>query len=98
MSIGPENATMIEKLIREADIVIDPLRKGILEGLGLDYEQLRTISPRLIWARISGFPEGMEQNRTPSHDIHALALSGLLAVGAYFFCPSSLRGMADLVS
>jgi hypothetical protein len=98
MRIGPENTSLLAKLIQDADIVIDPLRKGILEELGVDYEQVRTSNPRLVWARISGFPESLEENRTPSHDIHALALSGLLAVGANYFWRFSLRNFANRVS
>lgn len=46
---------MLEKLLRAADVLIDPYRPGILESLGLHPEKLREGNDKLIVARLTGF-------------------------------------------
>ncbi|KAK7044254.1 hypothetical protein VNI00_007976 [Paramarasmius palmivorus] len=74
------------KLISSADVLIDPYRPGVLERLGLGPEVfLGTegkggLNPRLIYARMSGFPRTGRQKDMAGHDINYLASSGVLSM------------------
>ena len=46
---------VLEKLLSKADVLIDPFRPGVLEGLGIDPERLRKVNGKLIVARLTGF-------------------------------------------
>ena len=51
----PEGVTIVRRLIREADVVLENFRTGTMEKLGLGYDSLREHNPRLIFCEISGF-------------------------------------------
>ncbi len=51
----PEGVTIVRKLVREADIVVENFRPGVLEKLGLGWDTLSADNPGLIMARLSGF-------------------------------------------
>ena len=72
----PEATEIIHRLLEEADILTANFRPGVLEGLGLGYEELRKVNPRLIYATNSGFgPKGPWTDRG-SFDIVAQGISG----------------------
>ena len=65
------------RLVREADVVLENFRPGAMDRLGLGFESLRTINPRLVYCHISGMgTEGPERDR-PTFDAVAQAMSGL---------------------
>ena len=67
-------------MVKKADIVIENYRPGITKKLGLDYESLKKINPRIIYTSITGYgPEGPYGNR-PSYDLIAQALSGAMSM------------------
>ena len=51
----PSSKAVLEKLLSTADVLIDPFRPGVLEGLGLDPERLMKLNKKLIIARLTGF-------------------------------------------
>ncbi len=66
-------------LVAWADVLVEGFRPGVMERLGLGWEQVRTINPRLIYCSISGFGQEGPDRLRPGHDNVYLALSGLLA-------------------
>lgn len=52
---SPSSKAVLEKLLLTADVLIDPFRPQVLEGLGFDPERLRKASKKLIIARLTGF-------------------------------------------
>ena len=46
---------VLQKLLETADVLIDPFRPGVLEGLGFDFDHLRVRNKKLILARLTGF-------------------------------------------
>ena len=50
-----EGKEIFKKLVKEADVVVENFRVGTMEKLGLGYEVLKEINPRLIYASINGF-------------------------------------------
>ncbi|KAI0598086.1 CoA-transferase family III [Biscogniauxia sp. FL1348] len=74
-------ASLIRRLAAAgADVLIDPYRPGVLEGLGLGPEALRARAPRLIYARLAGFRRDGRYAAMAGHDINYLAVSGVLAL------------------
>ncbi len=66
------------RLVRDADVVLEGYRPGVPQRLGIDYERLRAINPRLIYCTISGFgQDGPYRNRV-GHDINYLGYAGVL--------------------
>jgi crotonobetainyl-CoA:carnitine CoA-transferase CaiB-like acyl-CoA transferase len=71
------------ELVRVADVLIQNYRVGTAERLGIGWEQLRALNPRLVYAQISGYGEGGPLRDRPGQDLLLQALSGSMwAVGA----------------
>ena len=68
------------RLAREADVMIENFRPGVARRLGIDYETLREINPRIICASISGYGQTGPYRDRPAHDLIAQGFSGLMSV------------------
>lgn len=74
----PESIEIVKELIMEYDVLLEQFRPGVMERLGLGYEELRKINPKLIYCSITGYGQtGAYRNRA-GHDINYLALSGTM--------------------
>lgn len=74
----PEGKKVVLDLVRNADAVLENFRPNVMKSLGLDYEQLREINPRIVMISINGFgSSGTLQNKT-SLDLVAQAMSGVM--------------------
>lgn len=69
---------MLRALIAKADVLIQNFRPGVIERLGLDYEHVSTINPRLVYASISGYGEDGPWVKRPGQDLLAQARSGVM--------------------
>ncbi|AZO17146.1 CoA transferase [Mesorhizobium sp. M2A.F.Ca.ET.043.05.1.1] len=65
-------------LIAKADVLIQNFRPGVIERLGLDYEHVSTINPRLVYASISGYGVDGPWVKRPGQDLLAQARSGVM--------------------
>lgn len=68
------------RLARDADVVIENFRPGVAQRLGIDYETLSRINPRIICASISGYGQSGPYRDRPAHDLIAQGFSGLMSV------------------
>lgn len=97
----PEAKEIVSKLAERADVVTENFRPGVMDRLGLGYERLRAINPRLIYAAASAFgPEGPMRER-PGFDHIAQAYGGIMVEqgGGPGREPVALQGgFADQVS
>lgn len=73
----PEALEIIKQLLGEYDIVLEQFRPGVMERLGLGYEALKAINPKLIYVSISGYGQTGPYKERAGHDINYLALAGL---------------------
>jgi alpha-methylacyl-CoA racemase len=73
----PEALEVIKQLLADYDIVLEQFRPGVMERLGLGYEALKTINPRLIYVSITGYGQTGPYKDRAGHDINYLALAGL---------------------
>src|SRR5690349_7733968 len=67
------------ELARESDVVVENFRPGVMDRLGLGYEQLRAQQPRLIYCTITGFG-GAAGAQLPGYDLLVQALGGLMSI------------------
>ncbi|KAL9041101.1 MAG: hypothetical protein Q9180_001501 [Flavoplaca navasiana] len=74
-----DGRALLEAILLEADILLDPFRPGVLESLSLSPHQLLAKNPRLIIARLTGFRREGPYAAIAGHDINYLAVSGILS-------------------
>jgi crotonobetainyl-CoA:carnitine CoA-transferase CaiB-like acyl-CoA transferase len=70
-------------LVKTADVLVENARPGVAERLGMDYETLRAINPRLVYASISGFGQTGPWAQRPGFDLIAQAMSGILSSNGF---------------
>jgi formyl-CoA transferase len=76
----PEGKALIEKMVREVDVVVENMAPGTFARLGFDYERLSALNPRIIFAQVKGFsPDGPHANYL-AFDMIAQAAGGTFAV------------------
>lgn len=75
-----EGRELFGKLIAEADVFIENYRPDVKYKLGIDYEVLRTINPKLVYASISGFGQDGPYDKRPGFDSIAQGMGGLMSV------------------
>lgn len=73
----PEALAVIKQLVQDYDIVLEQFRPGVMERLGLGYEALKAINPKLIYVSITGYGQTGPYKDRAGHDINYLALAGL---------------------
>src|SRR5699024_4080233 len=66
------------QFVRQADVVIESFRPGVMKRLGLDYETLQNINPRLIYCAITGYGQTGPYANLPGHDLNFISYAGLL--------------------
>jgi crotonobetainyl-CoA:carnitine CoA-transferase CaiB-like acyl-CoA transferase len=71
---------VLRRMVAQADIVVENYRPDVKHRLGIDYESLSKINPRLIYASISGFGEDGPYKDRPGVDQIAQGMSGLMSV------------------
>jgi len=67
---------VLMKLVEGSDVVIENFRPGVMDRLGIGYDSLRDVNPRIVYASISGFGQDSPYVKRPSFDIIAQAMSG----------------------
>ena len=70
---------LFRALVKTADVVLENYRPGTMEKLGLGYEELRQLNPRLVYAAVSGFGHYGPYKDRPGYDIISQAMSGLMS-------------------
>lgn len=74
----PEGRALILDLVRSADVFMQNYRPGVAERLGVDYEALRAINPRLVYVSISGYGDTGPYRDRPGQDLLLQAMSGAM--------------------
>ena len=77
---SPRGAEVLKKLIAQSDVVVENFRSEVKERLGLTYEQLKAINPRIILASISGFGQDGPYSDRPGVDQIVQGMCGLSSV------------------
>ena len=76
----PAGRDLFTRLAARADVVIENFKHGGMDSLGLSYERLREINPRLIYCSIAGYGSGSPYQDRPGYDFVIQAMSGLMSI------------------
>ncbi|WP_413992340.1 CaiB/BaiF CoA transferase family protein [Labrys okinawensis] len=97
---SPEGKKLALDLAAKADVVIENFRPGAMERLGLGYEDLRKVNPRLIYCGISGFGRSGPEAGRPGYDLILQGEGGLMSITGEAGGPPLKLGtsIADLVT
>jgi len=77
---SPEGKELFRKLVKDADVLVENFRPGVMDRLGLGYKSLAEINPKLIYCAISGFGQTGPDALKPAYDQIIQGLSGEMAV------------------
>ena len=77
-----EGREIIRKLAVKADVLVEGFRPGVMDRLGLGYEEISKVSNRLVYAAISGYGQEGPYRERAGHDINYTAIAGLLDLSA----------------
>ncbi|MFR0688726.1 CaiB/BaiF CoA transferase family protein [Enterobacterales bacterium AE_CKDN230030158-1A_HGKHYDSX7] len=72
-----EAVEVVKQLVQEYDIVLEQFRPGVMDKLGVGYEALKAINPKLIYVSITGYGQTGPFRDRAGHDINYLALAGV---------------------
>jgi crotonobetainyl-CoA:carnitine CoA-transferase CaiB-like acyl-CoA transferase len=75
-----EGRELLVRLARDADVLLESFRPGVLERLGVGYDRLRSENPRLVYCAITGYGQDGPNRDRSGHDMNYLGLSGLLGL------------------
>ncbi|MDP6316821.1 MAG: CoA transferase [Pseudomonadales bacterium] len=80
----PEGKEIIRTIVKEADVLVENFRTGVMEGLDLSYESLAEINPKLVYAAIRGFGDPRTGDSPygswPAYDVIAQAMGGMMSI------------------
>src|SRR5258707_4370641 len=79
----PKALEVIRRLVAKADVVMENFRPGVMDKLGIGYETLKAINPRLIYCAVSGFGQVGPQRATAAFDGMIQAMSGLMSITGF---------------
>jgi crotonobetainyl-CoA:carnitine CoA-transferase CaiB-like acyl-CoA transferase len=79
----PKALEVIKRLVAKADVVMENFRPGVMDKLGIGYETLKAINPRLIYCAVSGFGQVGPQRATAAFDGMIQAMSGLMSITGF---------------
>lgn len=74
---NPEDLAAVRKLIAKADVLIENFRPGVMEKLGLDFDAVQALNPRLVYGSVTGYGGNGPWKRKPGQDLLAQSMSGL---------------------
>ena len=76
----PEGAAIFKQLAESADVVVENYRPDVKHRLGIDYETLRALNPRIVYASLSGFGQDGPYAKRPGFDQIAQGMGGLMSI------------------
>jgi len=100
---APEGKRIFKELVKSADAVTENFRAGVMDKLGLSYETLREINPRLVYGALRGFGDRRTGHSPyqdwPAYDVVAQAMGGVMAItGPDAVTPTKVGpGIGDIV-
>ncbi|MBB5692277.1 CaiB/BaiF CoA transferase family protein [Muricoccus pecuniae] len=77
---SPEGVAILKKLAAEADVIVENFRPDVKDRLGIGYEDLAAVNPRLVYASISGFGQDGPYAGRPGFDQIAQGMGGLMSI------------------
>ena len=76
----PGDLKILKPILKEADIIIEQFRPGVMKRLGLDYENIKKINKNIIYVSITGYGQDGPKSMVAGHDLNYIGNTGLLSV------------------
>src|SRR6201992_4251853 len=77
---NPEGLKVFQRLVEKADVVVENYRPDVKAKLGVDYESVRKVNPRIVYGSISGFGQDGPYQKRPGFDQIAQGMGGLMSI------------------
>jgi formyl-CoA transferase len=77
---SPEGVALFKKMVETADVVVENFRPDVKTRLGVDYDSLAKVNPRIVYASISGFGQDGPYAKRPGFDQIAQGMGGLMSI------------------
>jgi crotonobetainyl-CoA:carnitine CoA-transferase CaiB-like acyl-CoA transferase len=74
----PEGVAVLRRLTLSADVLVEGFRPGVMDKLGIGYERLAELNPRLVFCSISGYGQDGPYAQRAGHDINYIGYAGVL--------------------
>src|SRR5438034_5052163 len=84
---SPDAVAVVEKLVKQAQVVVEGFRPGVAQRLGIAYETLRSHNAQLVYCSISGYGQTGPWRERPGHDVNYVAAAGGLAFSGQWLKP-----------
>jgi len=96
----PEGKAIFMQLVRKADVVVDNFRPGTTKKLGISFDELQKVNPKIVCGSISGFGANGPYRDLPAYDMIAQAMSGALLLNGEEGAPPVKIGtsIADVIA
>jgi alpha-methylacyl-CoA racemase len=91
-----EGKSLIFKLLQESDIVIEQFRPGVMDKMGLGYEAMKKINPKIIYVAITGYGQTGPYAQLAGHDLNYITYAGLLSGNQHSAPQIPLMQIADI--
>lgn len=77
-----EAIEIVKALVQDYDIILEQFRPGVMERLGLDYDTLKAVNPKLIYCSLTGYGQAGPYRERPGHDNNYLSIAGIAGYSA----------------
>lgn len=77
---NPKHVAVFKEMVKKADVVVENYRPGTMKKFGLDYDVLKEINPKIIYAACSGFGHSGPYMLKPAYDIIVQAMGGIMSI------------------
>jgi crotonobetainyl-CoA:carnitine CoA-transferase CaiB-like acyl-CoA transferase len=77
---APDALDRLRPLLESADVVVEQFRPGVMDRLGLGYEALKAMNPRIVYCAVTGYGQDGPRAQVAAHDLNYVSESGMLAL------------------
>lgn len=78
--LSAEGKQVIYDLVKNADVLIEQFRPGVMKELGFGYEELKAINPKLIYVSVTGYGQTSPRAMDAGHDLNYISIAGALGI------------------
>lgn len=76
----PEAREILLKMVKDADVLVEGFRPGVMKRLSLDYETLKEVNPKLVYCSLTGYGQDGPYKEIPGHDTNYISVAGALSI------------------
>ena len=87
----PDGRAIVHRLAEQADVVMENMRPGVVERLGVDYATLREVNPRIVYCSVTAFGSDGPYRDRPGFDPLIQAMSGIMTLQGFGGPPAYVR-------